>query len=112
MNLNQSQIDSLKEVLRTVHSLSIADITPNHSTCSCYQIKPFHSHWDETTAKEISQKVRLYINTWIKPKLLELLEMDIKQVDEMMLLNFYKREIDRIEHNLAVTPNSTQNPAQ
>lgn len=95
--LTDEQQKQLSEVFRVLVCLSSATEKDNFSTCGCFHIKPFNTHWDETTVKEIIYHVRLYLDTWAIYPLEEYFGFDRKELSAELLLNWHKGEIMRLE---------------
>lgn len=62
-NLTDKQKEYLQTALDNLSRLEKANKTGFNQGCSCY--RSITDDWDEKTAKEISDNVRLYLSTWV-----------------------------------------------
>ena len=63
--LNQKEQEQLQEAFNAVCNLFFATEKDNFSKCSSFHIKPFNTHWDKKTVKEVMYQVKLYLGSWV-----------------------------------------------
>lgn len=63
--LNKEEQEKLQEAFSAVCNLLFATEKNNFSKCSSFHIKPFNTHWDKKTVKEVMYHVKLYLRTWV-----------------------------------------------
>lgn len=51
--LNKKEQEQLQEAFNAVCNLFFATEKDNFSKCSSFHIKPFNTHWDKKTVKEV-----------------------------------------------------------
>lgn len=100
MELTTEELRDLKEAYLYALKLSEADSVENMSGCCVFHIDPFHSHWDKATVQEINKAVKLYVDTWILPHFERGLKVDRKAHKDHMMLNWYKQQVRKLEHQL------------
>ena len=80
--LTKEQQEKLQEAFSSICNLSFATEKDNFSTCGCFHIQPFFTHWDRKTVKEVMYQIKLYINTWVIPKMEDGLMLSKKKVEK------------------------------
>lgn len=73
--------EKLMEAFSCMVNMSIATDKDNHSRCGSFQIRPFNTHWDKKTLKEVMGGVKIYIDTWVIPRMEEALQVKRSSVE-------------------------------
>lgn len=78
--LNQKEQEQLQEAFNAVCNLFFATEKDNFSKCSSFHIKPFNTHWDKKTVKEVMYHVKLYLGSWVIHPMEQALKEDRNKV--------------------------------
>lgn len=63
--MKQEDKEALEKAFEAVCNMYFAAEKDNHSSCSSFHIKPFNTHWDKQTVKEVIEDVKIYLGTWV-----------------------------------------------
>lgn len=74
--LNKKQEEQLKEAFSALCNLYYASEKDNFSQCTAFHIKPFNTHWDKRTIKEVMNGIKLYLSSWVIHPMEKALEED------------------------------------
>lgn len=105
--LNEDQVNNVLEAIRSAHALCSAGIEDNGSTCGCYHIKPFKTHWDEKTVIEVAESVRIYVRSWILSPLSEVFNVSESNLDAMVKIRRLENEINKLKAQMNSSKDST-----
>ena len=78
--LNQKEQEQLQEAFSAVCNLFFATEKDNFSKCSSFHIKPFNTHWDKNTVKEVMYHVKLYLGSWVISPMEQALKEDRRKI--------------------------------
>lgn len=95
--LNQKEQKQLQEAFSAACNLFFATEKDNFSTCSSFHIKPFNTHWDRKTVKEVMYHVKLYLGSWVISPMENALKEDRQKIKQYQQkrhreANKYKKE--------------------
>lgn len=106
MTLTEDQIQKLIEVTKAVYSFTEADTERNHANCTSFEIKPFKTHWDEKTVREVMHSMQLYVRTWILHPLADLSGVDLKEVEKSLKIRYLESQKRKIEKEISELTNT------
>lgn len=78
--LNQKEQEQLQEAFNALCNIFFATEKDNFSKCSSFHIKPFNTHWDKKTVKEVMYHVKLYLGSWVIHPMEQALKEDRNKV--------------------------------